>query len=70
MVGPLLQPASSKQAGAEDEATEVLEDKAATAPVLAAELNAPANPPAATETKAWSLSEKVEITMPMPFAAF
>lgn len=57
MVEPLLQPASSDQAEAADEASEVLEDQAAPVPVLAAELNAPANAPAATKTKAWSLSD-------------
>ena len=52
MVEPLLQPATSEGEEAADEVIQVLEDKAA--PV--AELNAPADAPAATESKAWSLS--------------
>lgn len=65
MVEPLLQPATSEGEEAADEVIQVLEDKAA--PV--AELNAPADAPAATESKAWSLSLGNPHNMRMPFGS-
>ena len=60
---PLLRPASFDQAEAAVEDTEALEGQALPAPlpVLAAELGAPADAPAAT--KAWSLSAGARTTL-------